>query len=99
MSALQNNAIFSTCENVVACELDDGRALLDLTESQYYKLNRTGAIVWEWLEEESASIDQLTTKMLARFEVEEAICRADLASILSTFLEAGLVEQANTPSG
>jgi len=99
LNTIRERDKFSIGANVVACELDDGRALLDLSKSQYYRLNRTAAIVWEWLEEESASIDELTIKMLGRFDVEESTCRADLTTMLNTFLEAGLVEQIITPSG
>lgn len=98
MNTIREKGKFSICNNVVACELDDGRALLDLNESQYYRLNHTAAIVWEWLEQGSKSIDELTIKMLSRFDVEECTCRADLAIMLKSFSEAGLIERAHTPT-
>lgn len=93
LPALQANAFYTSHEEVVACDLDDGRALLDLRKSKYYKLNNTGALVWEWLEE-GATIDTLAEKMMEQFSVEDAQCRADINGILSSFLDAGLIEQS-----
>lgn len=83
----------SPAENVVSCELDGGRALLDLEKSQYYSLNDTAATIWEWLEADTNKPSELVEKMQATYEVELEQCQADLAAILSSLLDAGLIRE------
>lgn len=81
----------STAANVVACDLDGGKALLDLTTSQYYKINPTAALVWEWISG-GATLNSLIENMLEEFDVEEGVVRADVEAIISSFADAGLVQ-------
>ncbi len=83
---------FAGCKDVVACELDDGVALLDLRVSKYYKLNKTAALIWDWMSE-PATVDQLVTRITERFDVSESECRADILAILASFESSGLIEE------
>ena len=77
-------------DDVVACELEGGNALLDLSTSNYFKINETAASIWEWIGS-GATIDKLVNNMLALYDVDEEVCRQDVEAILASFESAGLV--------
>lgn len=80
-------------EDVVACDLDGGKALLDLQTSQYIKLNETAALIWQWIGEE-LSPNEMLDEMMAKYDVDEAECREDIESLIGSLKEAGLVEES-----
>lgn len=91
--SLDKSAAFTPSADVVSCELDGGAALLDLSASTYFKLNSTASLVWTCLEARPHTLDDLIGAVTKEFDVEPERCAADLETVLSSFLEAGLVEQ------
>ena len=81
------------CEDVVVCEIDGGSALLDLNSSTYFRLNGTGAFVWEALDGEPVSADAIADAMIAVYDVDRSRCLQDVAAILASFDKAGLIER------
>ncbi len=81
---------FSQTSDVVACNLDGGKALLDMASSNYYQLNGTAALLWELIGEGS-SVVQVAEQMLEKFEVDRSQCLADTKEVIGSFEEAGLV--------
>lgn len=79
-------------DDVVACELEGGSALLDLQSSKYYKLNGSASFLWESIEGR-ASVDQLCQKMLANYDVDTEHCLSDVITILQSFEKAGLISR------
>ncbi|HKV38743.1 MAG TPA: PqqD family protein [Blastocatellia bacterium] len=64
--------------------LDNGRGvLLNLETLRYYNLNRTGAAVWQLIDERSSlSLDDIVKGICERFEVEEEPARIDLRAFV-----------------
>lgn len=82
-------------EGIVACDIADGSALLNLATSRYYKLNDTAALLWQELErrdDRSSTLGHLITVMNTHFEVDEATCRSDLLHLFEGLSQAGIVE-------
>jgi len=94
---IEDNTTFTQSENIVSCEFEGGSALLDLEKSQYFKLNTSAALVWEWLDTPITLLG-LSKNMLQHFDVEENVCLSDIKSILSSFIESGLIENVNDTS-
>lgn len=84
-------------ENVVACELEGGKALLDLSTSNYYKLNETAALVWEWIGA-GATVSSLVERMMDSYDVSQDECTADVEAIIADFRDSGLVEAGGASS-
>ena len=76
--------------DVVACNLESGNALLDLTSSNYYTLNGSAAMIWEWIGS-GATVADLIDRMLETFDVDRETCAEDVKSVVASFEEAGLV--------
>ncbi|AKH42782.1 Coenzyme PQQ synthesis protein D (PqqD) [Croceibacterium atlanticum] len=80
-------------EDVVACDLQGGKALLDLRTSKYIKLNETAALIWQWIGEHKTR-DEMLAAMVETYDVDEAECRADIESLIGSMKEAGLIEES-----
>lgn len=70
---------------------DDEMMGLDVEGGSYFSFNATGRRVWELLAE-PRSLDALCAALDEEFEVEPAICRADVRALLAELEAAGLVE-------
>ncbi len=78
--------------DVVACDIEGGRALLDLQSSKYYKLNSTASFLWNAIGER-ASVDRLCERLLENYDVDTEHCLPDVIAILQSFEKAGLVSR------
>jgi hypothetical protein len=91
MTSVQSTGLLSAHPQIVASELPDGLALLDLRAGQYYALNSVGAHVWKAMQSPVAVRD-IVTSVCASFDVVTETCETDVASLLSSLMRAGLVE-------
>ena len=71
--------------------LGDTVVLIDTSSGLAHHLNETAAVVWDACDG-SASIDELVQRMMAKFDIDAATARRDVAMILQHFLDAGLVK-------
>ncbi len=88
---LANHTVIRARDNVVACDLDGGQAILDLDSSQYFKLNATASVVWEAIRD-NGSIDDAVRSIMAQYDVDEDQCRRDATAIVQEFERADLIE-------
>ncbi|WP_027142859.1 PqqD family protein [Mesorhizobium sp. WSM3626] len=76
-------------KDAVACEFGNGLALLNLKSNIYYSLNGVGAFIWELIQE-SKSIADIRSAVLARYNVDAERCKADVDALLKGLMENGL---------
>lgn len=77
---------------VLTQTLPDGEVvLLHMPSEVYYGLDPVGARVWQLLGE-GAAVDAVVGELMAKFEVGEERLRSDVTSLVSSLLDAGLVE-------
>ena len=91
---LHSQTKVTAVEDVVACEVADGTALLNLSTSRYYKLNETAALIWTELEkseDRSHTISHLISVVEKRYDVDESVCREDVISLFEILFNANLV--------
>lgn len=81
---------YSTQEDVVACELDDSFAILKLETSEYFKLNATGALVWERISS-GATLDEIVEAVSSNFDIGPEECRQDVIALVAELEKAGLI--------
>jgi len=75
---------------VVETTVDDSRVLLHLDDRRLHFLNGTAAAIWAALGE-SATIGELTLRLADRFEVDPAIVRPDVETLLARLRADGLL--------
>lgn len=80
-------------QNCVACDVEQGIAILDLNSNTYFSLDPVGASVWRLIEA-PASLDRLAEGVAAEYDVSPDDCRADIADLLNDMLKHGLVQTA-----
>jgi hypothetical protein len=71
-------------------EVEDAVVVLDLRDSSYFSLNKTGAALWPELLEGSTR-EQLVTRLTERFVVDETTASRDVAAFLGSLAERGLL--------
>lgn len=81
--------IAARADNKVAAEMGDEAVVLDIESGYYFQLNKSGARIWALLEA-PISVAELCTKIEARFEVDHATCRAEVAAFLELMRDKGL---------
>jgi hypothetical protein len=75
---------------VVSRRLDDQTVLVKLRTNRIFELNRTGARLWELLEE-APSESQIVTGLLAEFDVSQEQLEREVRALLDSLLEEGLI--------
>ncbi len=83
---------FRQAPDVVACKLDDGNALLDLSSGEYYRLNSTGAFVWECVGD-GLDVHEIAERIVSEYDVNHDRCLADILAVCDSLLSAGLVTE------
>ena len=86
-----DGALIRPADKIVSCDLGDGKALLNLTTNRYFRLNETGKVAWAAIEA-GATRATIVERIMDRFDVDLDRCTADVSTILSAFIKAGLVE-------
>jgi hypothetical protein len=77
--------------HVLVRYLDNESVLLNLETEQYFGLDETGTRMWQLLTA-SPCIDSAYQELLAEFDVEPELLRANLADLLSKLVESGLLQ-------
>jgi len=83
---------------VVETTVDDSRVLLHLDDRRLHFLNGTASAIWAALGE-SATIGELTLRLADQFEVNPAIVRPDVETLLARLRSDGLVTVNDHMSG
>jgi hypothetical protein len=85
----------------VAAKIIDGEAIiLNIANGLYFSMGEVGALVWERIEA-GCSSDDIRDAVVAHYDVDAARAGEDVAALLHTLLEAGLVlrtEAHGTPT-
>ncbi|MGB3472801.1 MAG: PqqD family protein [Erythrobacter sp.] len=85
-------------EGIVACEISDGSALLNLSTSRYYKLNETAGLLWQELEQSNhrcRTLDELCETLARHYDIEKTTCRSDVCQLFEGFAKSNLVRIEN----
>jgi hypothetical protein len=81
----------ATPAHVLVRILEQESVLLNLETEQYFGLDETGTRMWQ-LVTTSPSIDAAYQELLAEFDVEPELLRANFVELLSRLVDSGLLE-------
>jgi hypothetical protein len=87
---IELGARFVASRDIVSCDLDTERIVLNLGSGIYHSIDGVGRRIWE-LVQEPRSVREIRDTLIAEFEVEEQQCEADLLAFLCDLESAGLV--------
>jgi hypothetical protein len=77
--------------HVLVRYLDKESVLLNLETEKYFGLDETGTRMWQLITA-SPCIDSAYQELLAEFDVEPELLRANLTDLLSRLVESGLLQ-------
>jgi hypothetical protein len=77
--------------HVLVRYLDKESVLLNLETEKYFGLDETGTRMWQLITA-SPCIDSAYQELLAEFDVEPELLRANLMDLLSRLVESGLLQ-------
>ncbi|HET9993758.1 MAG TPA: PqqD family protein [Candidatus Acidoferrum sp.] len=77
--------------HVLVRYLDKESVLLNLETEKYFGLDETGTRMWQLITA-SPCIDLAYQELLAEFDVEPELLRANLTDLLSRLVESGLLQ-------
>lgn len=96
--ALSFRSKVSVPEHVLTRELDGELVILDLQSEGYLGLDAVGTRIWQLLGS-CESIEAAYEQLLAEYDVEPEVLRADLTELLEDLCERGLVELEGAGEG
>lgn len=76
---------------VLSTSLGDEYVMMDIDSGNYFSLAAVSARIWDLLEN-SQTMAQLQAALIAEYEVDAAICQAELTDFISTALDAKIVQ-------
>jgi len=79
-------------DQVIWCALDDEIVLLNLNTGVYFSLNSTGRRFWELLSE-GVAMDAMLPRLSDEYEVEAAVLRIDIDSLVRQLAAEGLIAE------
>jgi hypothetical protein len=72
----------------------DGEAvIINLVNTHYYSLNRTGTFIWSLLVERAATMDELVSAVAARYGRPADEVAPDVRAVLDDLAREGLVSE------
>jgi hypothetical protein len=78
-------------------EVEDELVVLDLRDSRYLAINRTGQVLWGPLAE-GATEDELTERLVESFDIERARAAADVDAFTKDLESRGLLVRDQSPA-
>lgn len=78
-------------EDVVAREVGGETVLLDLASGTYFGLNEVGGRVWEMIDGDGLTLDQICGRIEAEFEVSRDVVDGDITTLARELIDRGLV--------
>ncbi len=82
---------YSKSQNAVEAEVGNSIVILNTSTLKYFEVSGSGTRIWEILQNDSVSEDEIVSILLAEFEVDESQCRSAVQSVLNKAIELGLV--------
>ena len=78
-------------KTLFAQEVDEEMVILDTISEEYFGLDETGAVIWQYLSL-SGSLQKVQEEMQEIYEVDEKVLEADIFRFVQELIDAGLVE-------
>ena len=88
--SLAGDESFVLRDDLIIEEIDGEVVVLDLAGNQYFGLNEVAFLIWEVIDEEQATLDEIVAEIVDSFDVSEDEARADASAYIGQLLDAGL---------
>lgn len=86
------DAAFTPAKRVLAQPVPDGLVVLNLETEAYYRLDASGANMWQLLSQEKP-LDEIADLISQQFGAEKSLVLIDIAQLAEGLCAAGLMRQ------
>ena len=93
MSELSLNTLFVRKTGLVSADMDGDTVLMSLEQEEYYGISGVGPRIWELLDK-PISLSAIIKTLCYEFEVDEAMCHADVQEFIQSLIDNGTVIKA-----
>ncbi|MHB1390973.1 MAG: PqqD family protein [Thermoleophilia bacterium] len=90
MSDIGPATVVKQSSDVIAREINGQLVILTPSGGTVHELDELGCFIWEYCAE-PASVEALTAKIVAEYDVDEAVAQKDLTEFLAKLIDAGAV--------
>lgn len=77
--------------NIVSKTVDEDIVVLNLDDGTYFKLNETGAVIWDYLSK-GKTIEDIIQVILKKFESSYEVVKEDVISLISSLRDENLIQ-------
>lgn len=88
---MQNDLRVVAVKDQIAANLQGEAVILNLKTGIYFGLNSVGVRIWELIQK-PVNVSEISSAILAEYEVEPDRCEQDVLKLIDRLLEADLVE-------
>ena len=91
-SAIRAGSTIAASKGAISATVEGEAVILDTESGIYYGLNPVGTRVWNLVQGEPLTFEQLCDRVTAEFDVDRDRCEHDLIELLGDLRSNGLVE-------
>ncbi len=84
------DSVVAVADDLIAADLGEEIAILQLSDGIYYGLDAVGARIWSLIQEPTG-IQAVLDTLLAEYDVEPARCQSDLMALLQQLASEKLI--------
>jgi len=93
-SSLSTSARIMRDPDIIATDMDGETVMMSIEQGRYFGLSGVGPFLWNLLAE-PMSVDELCTRVLQDYDVDEATCRTDVSTFVDELLDKGVLRHAD----
>lgn len=85
------NSKWQVSADVLSSKIDEEVILMSLKGEYYFGLDPVGSRIWELLDQQPSTIDELVQLLVDEYEVDEPTCRNDAQKFIDDMSEKKLI--------
>lgn len=100
MQKVSNGKRWKVKPEILYSKINEETVLMSIEAGFYYSLDSVGSQIWELLTKQSASIEELSDRLINEYEVDKETCLKDVQEFIDELASKKLiipVEQENPP--
>jgi hypothetical protein len=89
-AAISGSTVVTRNPSILFNDFDDGLMMMDIDSGHYFDIDSVGGRIWALIEA-PVTLDTICDSLVAEYEVEDSVCRAETIGFIGELAEKGLV--------
>ncbi|WP_137790999.1 lasso peptide biosynthesis PqqD family chaperone [Bacillus sp. E(2018)] len=87
---LTKTSVIQQREGFIVSDMGGEKVMMGMDNGNYYNLGEVGGIIWDKIEQ-AISVDELTERLAAEYEISREECEAQVLSFLESLRNENLI--------